>query len=81
MADHININHPQFRARERSDRIKAAELEAKIGVLEMYLRAVEADLEAIFNRVERGLECELHMPDRTVYVVTGYRDGEEPANG
>lgn len=71
MSDHININHPERRERDRRDQIKQAEQDARIKVLEMHLRAIESDIESIFNRIERGLECELHMPNGDVYVIKG----------
>lgn len=71
MPDHININHPERRERDRQDHIKQAEQDARIKVLEMHLRAVESDLKSIFTRIERGDDCELHMPNGDVYVIKG----------
>lgn len=75
MPDHININHPQRRERERRDQLNLAKLEATISVLERHLSAIESDLESIFTRIERGLECELHMPNGDVYVIKGELSG------
>lgn len=71
MPDHININHPDGRARWRSEMLEIAQLRAKVQTLENSLLSVEGDLDAIFTRIERGDEVELHMPSGAVFVVTG----------
>lgn len=71
MSDHININHPDQGDRWEYEAIKVAKLEATIKVLETSIRQARGDLEAIFTRIERGDQCELHMKNGDVYVITG----------
>lgn len=71
MPDHINIHHPDTNERWEREAIKIAELKARITVLDQALLQVRGDLEAIFTRIERGEECELHMKNGDVYVITG----------
>ncbi|MBX5112735.1 hypothetical protein [Rhizobium lentis] len=71
MPDHININHPDSRARWREKTLEIVQLRAKITMLENCLLDIEGDLEAIFTRIERGDEVELHMQSGAVFVITG----------
>lgn len=71
MTDHINIHHPDDGERREREAIKVAELQARITILDRSLLQVRGDLEAIFTRIERGEECELHMKNGDVYVITG----------
>ncbi|MGR9441639.1 hypothetical protein [Rhizobium leguminosarum] len=71
MPDHINIHHPDNRAKYRRERLAIEELRAKVTTLENFLLDAEGDLEAIFTRIERGDEVELHMPSGEVFIVTG----------
>ncbi|ANM12102.1 hypothetical protein [Rhizobium sp. N324] len=71
MPDHVNIHHPDRRAERREKAVTIAELRAKISTLETYLDSAERDLEAIFTRIERGDEVELHMQSGAVFVITG----------
>jgi uncharacterized protein (UPF0335 family) len=71
MPDHINIHHPDAGERRERDDILVAEMKARITVLNQHLLAVRGDLEAIFTRIERGEECELHMKNGDIYVITG----------
>lgn len=71
MPDHININHPDNRARYRFEMLEIAQLRAKVQTMENFLLNAESDLEAIFTRIERGDEVELHMKSGAVFVVTG----------
>ncbi len=71
MPDHINIHHPDSRAKYRRERLAIEELRAKVSTLESFLFDAEADLEAIFTRIERGDEVELNMPSGAVFVITG----------
>ncbi|MBB3297841.1 MULTISPECIES: hypothetical protein [unclassified Rhizobium] len=71
MPDHINIHHPDSRAKYRRERLLIEELRAKVSTLESFLIDAEGDLEAIFTRIERGDEVELHMPSGAVFVITG----------
>ncbi|OWV67896.1 hypothetical protein ATY76_13275 [Rhizobium sp. R339] len=71
MPDHININHPDNRAKYRYEMLEIVQLRARVQTLENFLLNAESDLEAIFTRIERGDEVELHMQSGAVFVVTG----------
>jgi hypothetical protein len=71
MPDHINIHHPDSRAKYRRERLAIEELRAKVSTLESFLLDAEGDLEAIFTRIERGDQVELNMPSGAVFVITG----------
>lgn len=73
-ADHINIQHPDHRGVESQsykDRLEIEKLRLELKQLRMYHDAVCRDLEAIFNRIERGDVAELHYPDGRVFLVSG----------
>ena len=71
MPDHININHPDNRAKYRYEMLEIVQLRARVQTLENFLLNAESDLEAIFTRIERGDEVELHMQSGAVFVVSG----------
>lgn len=69
MADHVNISHPDGREERMAHRIREAELKARISVMESYMLEMNADLNAIFTRIERGHDVELHYRDGTVVHI------------
>ncbi|MBY2911405.1 hypothetical protein [Rhizobium leguminosarum] len=71
MPDHININHPDSRAKYRHEMLEIVQLRARVSTLESFLLNAEGDIEAIFTRIERGDEVELHMQSGAVFVITG----------
>ncbi|AID18367.1 hypothetical protein PPF1_54 [Rhizobium phage vB_RleM_PPF1] len=71
MPDHINIHHPDSRAKYRHEMLEIVQLRARVSTLESFLLNAEGDLEAIFTRIERGDEVELHMQSGAVFVITG----------
>lgn len=73
MPDHVNIHHPDSRAKYRRERLAIEELRAKVSTLESFLLDAEGDLEAIFTRIERGDQVELNMPSGEVFIITGKR--------
>lgn len=74
MADHINIQHPDYRGVESQtyrDRLEIEKLKVELQQLRRWHDAVSGDLEAIFNRIEKGDTAELHYPDGRVFEVSG----------
>lgn len=71
MADHINIHHPGPREERMRRAIEIAELKARIATMEGYMLDMEGDLGAIFTRIQRGDNVELHYPDGTVINMFG----------
>ena len=72
--DHINIQHPDSRgihSFEYTQILEVSKLKVELEQLKQWHRAVCADLESIFNRVEDGQPAELHYRDGRVFVVTG----------
>lgn len=81
MADHINISAPRKRY-EMQDEIARAHMEAEMKLLQARYDGMASDLDAIFTRIARGEQVELHYPDGTVVPITkarkrGERDGGE----
>ncbi|MGO8093173.1 hypothetical protein [Rhizobium leguminosarum] len=71
MPDHFKINHPDSRAKYRHEMLEIVQLRARVSTLESFLLNAEGDLEAIFTRIERGNEVELHMQSGAIFVITG----------
>lgn len=69
MADHINISWPR-QLWEMEDRVAKAKLEAEMRVLQTAYEAMASNLDAIFTRIARGDQVELHYPDGKVILVT-----------
>lgn len=72
--DHINIQHPDRRGVESEtyrSRLEIDKTQLELKQLRLWYDALSNDLEAIFNRIERGDPAELHYPDGRVFVVTG----------
>lgn len=60
-----------FYERRQREATAIAELETKIRILNQALMSARDDLDAIFTRIERGDECELHMRNGFIYVIKG----------
>jgi hypothetical protein len=78
-ADHINIQHPEKRGVESDyyrQRLLLTKTKAELEQLTQWYLQLQSDLEAIFNRIERGDRAELHYPDGRVFVITGKAQGE-----
>jgi hypothetical protein len=70
LADHINIQHPDYRGVEsQSYRLEIEKLRAELKQIRMYHDAVCSDLESIFIRIERGETAELHYPDGKIITI------------
>lgn len=72
MPDHINIHMPRTRD-VLQDAIGRAQLEAEMKVLRTNYDKMAGDLEAIFTRIGRGDQVELHFPDGNVVPITRAR--------
>lgn len=72
MADHINISAPRRRHEMRDD-IARAQMEAEMKLLKDGYDDMAGDLDAIFTRIARGEQVELHYPDGTVVPITKAR--------
>lgn len=73
-ADHINIQHPERRGADSDtyrSRLEIEQLRAELKQLRMWYDTLERDLTAIFTRIERGDEAELHYPDGRIFVIAG----------
>lgn len=72
MADHINIHAPQKRY-DLQDELARAHMEAEMTVLRNRYDKMADDLDAIFTRIARGEQVELHYPDGTMVPITRAR--------
>lgn len=73
-ADHLNIQHPDRRGADSDTYrfiLQIEQQKVELKQLRQWYEALERDLEAIFNRIERGDPAELHYPDGRVFVITG----------
>lgn len=73
-ADHINIQHPNRHGPDSESyrsNLAIDTLKIELKQLRIWYDCMARDLEAIFNRIERGDPAELHYPDGRVFVVTG----------
>jgi hypothetical protein len=74
VADHINIQDPDYRGVESQsyrDRLEIEKLRIELKQLRLWYDAIENDLSSIFSRTARGAETELHYKDGSVYVISG----------
>lgn len=72
MADHINIQHPDYcgvESRSYRDRLEIEKLKLELKQLRQWYDSVSNNLESIFTRIERGETAELHYPDGRVIVI------------
>lgn len=72
--DHMNIQHPDYRGVESDayrSRLEIEQLKLELKQLRQWHDVVARDLEAIFNRIERGDQAELHYPDGRVFIIAG----------
>ena len=72
--DHINIQHPdRYSVHDEHYRsqLELERLRVELKQLTTYHDAVCNNLEAIFNRIEKGEIAELHYPDGRVFVISG----------
>jgi hypothetical protein len=74
MADHINIQHPDYRGVESQtyrSMLENEKLKLELKQLRQWYDTIERDLDSIFTRTERGEKTELHYPDGRVYIISG----------
>lgn len=81
MADHINIAAPRKRY-ELEERLQREQMQTEIRVLQEAYDSLASDMDAIFTRIARGEQAELHYPDGQVIPITrarrrGDKDGGE----
>jgi hypothetical protein len=69
MADHININEPGRFDRELDHQIAAAKAQVDLTFANKRADALARDLDAIFTRIGRGDEVELHYADGRRIVI------------
>ncbi|MCW2242229.1 hypothetical protein [Azospirillum canadense] len=69
MADHVNIAHPDSNREAWRHMQEVAELRARLEIVEKRARALEMDLDSIFNRIERGEKAELHYPNGDIVYI------------
>lgn len=73
MNDHVNIQHPDSYRRMVEEKSEIEALKVRIKILEQANAGLSSNLDAIFNRIARGDQVELHYPDGSVVLITKAR--------
>lgn len=69
MADHVNISDPDGYPDEWRHRLAVAKLEAELKVTQLERDHYRRELDAVFTRISRGDDAELHYRDGKVIRI------------